>query len=70
MPNSKDKIIERSRSYINSLKPKKFIPGETYIPPSGQFFDDDDVASLVECALDMWYADGKYAKQFGRDLGH
>lgn len=62
------KIVERTKNYIDQQKHKKFIPGETYIPPSGQFFDGDDVSSLVECALGMWYADGKYAKQFERDL--
>jgi CDP-6-deoxy-D-xylo-4-hexulose-3-dehydrase len=68
MPNDKQKIIERTKNYINDIKKKPFIPGETYIPPSGQFFDGDDVASLVQTALEMWYADGKYAKQFEHDL--
>lgn len=65
---NKEKIIEQSRKFIDSLSPKKFIPGESYISASGQFFDGDDVASLVECALGLWYAEGEYAKEFEKDL--
>ena len=65
---NKEKIIESSRTLIDSQKKKKFVPGETYIPPSGQWFDGDDVASLVECALGEWYAEGKYAETFEKDL--
>lgn len=60
-------LIERARTLINQRR-KEFIPGETYIPPSGQKFDGDDVASLIECALGEWYAEGKYAKTFEKDL--
>lgn len=49
-------------------KNKKFIPGETYITSSGQYFDEDDVATLVECALGEWYAEGHYAQEFDKDL--
>ena len=68
MATREEQIIERVRKHINQKKKKEFIPNETYITASGQFFDGDDVASLVECALGMWYADGKYAKTFEKDL--
>lgn len=57
-----------SKKYIENLKPKPFIPGESYITSSGQYFDGDDVATLVECALGMWYAEGKYTNEFEKDL--
>lgn len=60
-------LLDRARQLINQ-KRKVFVPGETYIPPSGQWFDGDDVASLIECALGEWYAEGKYAKEFEKDL--
>jgi CDP-4-dehydro-6-deoxyglucose reductase, E1 len=44
------------------------VPGETYITASGQFFDEDDVATLVDAALSMWYAEGKYTHEFEKDL--
>lgn len=62
------KIIGQARQYINNKKTKEFVPGETYITSSGQFFDGDDVASLVECALGEWYAEGKYSQEFEKDL--
>ena len=62
-------IQERVRKYINEQHNKKrFIPGETYITSSGQYFDGEDVATLVECALSEWYAEGKYAHEFEKDL--
>jgi len=64
----KEKIIKATKDYIDGIKPKKFIPGETYITASGQTFDGDDVAAIVENALEMWYADGKHAHQFERDM--
>jgi len=64
----KEKIIKLTKEYIDGLKVKDFIPGETYITASGQTFDGEDVSAIVENALEMWYADGKHAHQFGRDM--
>ena len=64
----KEKLIGDTIKYIDNLKPKEFIEGETYIPSSGQYFDSDDVATLMECVLGMWYGEGKYAKEFEKDL--
>lgn len=64
-----DRIIEQTRQYINKKKSSQlFEPGTTYITSSGQYFDSDDVATLVECALGEWYAEGKYAHEFEKDL--
>src|SRR5688572_787882 len=65
---NQEQIIERVRKFVDSQNKKKFIPNETYITSSGQYFDSDDVASLVECALGQWYAEGKYAHTFEKDL--
>jgi CDP-6-deoxy-D-xylo-4-hexulose-3-dehydrase len=61
-------IVEKTKKLINSQKPKKFVPGETYITSSGQYFDGEDVAALVECALNEWYAEGPYTHTFEKDL--
>ena len=63
-----DIIVELTKNYIKKQKPKPFIPGSTYITSSGQYFDENDVSALVECALGQWYAEGKYAKTFEKDL--
>lgn len=66
---NEEQILERVRTYINNQnKKRKFRAGQSYIASSGQYFDSDDVATLVECALRQWYADGKYAKEFEKDL--
>lgn len=64
----KETIVGKAREYVNRKKEKGFVPGETYITASGQYFDGDDVASLVECALGEWYAEGQYTKEFERNL--
>ena len=53
------KILSKIRSSIDlKHKNKKFMPGETYITASGQYFDGDDVATLVECVLGVRYLGG------------
>lgn len=66
---NRDTIRGNIQNFIRKENEKKqFIPGETYITSSGQYFDEDDVASLVDCALNQWYAEGKYADEFDKDL--
>jgi CDP-6-deoxy-D-xylo-4-hexulose-3-dehydrase len=67
---NKDQIKGHVKKFVdkNKSKQKEFIPGETYITASGQYFDSDDVASLVDCALGEWYAEGKYTKEFDLEL--
>ena len=64
-------IVAAAKKYfdeINSLK--KFIPGKTYIPPSGKVMDGDDCAILVDSALDMWLTGGRYADKFEKTLAN
>lgn len=62
------KLIGDTKKYIESLKPKTFIPGETYITSSGQFFDSEDISSLMDCVLGQWYGEGKFAAEFEKDI--
>jgi len=41
-----------------------FIPGESYIPYAGRAYDEKEIVSLVDSALDFWLTAGRYAKQF------
>jgi CDP-6-deoxy-D-xylo-4-hexulose-3-dehydrase len=62
---TKNEIIEASRVYFNqTFGDSPFIPGETYIPPSGKVLDEEDCASLIDASLDMWLTAGRFASQF------
>ncbi|MCK4252672.1 lipopolysaccharide biosynthesis protein RfbH [candidate division WOR-3 bacterium] len=45
-------------------KIKPFVPGESYIPYAGRVYDEKEMSSLVDSALDFWLTAGKFAKQF------
>lgn len=62
-------ILEKSRQFFeHTLAPKEFIPGETYIPPSGKILDPQDGMNLIDAALDMWLTAGRFADQFESNL--
>ena len=62
---SKNEIIELSKGYFDKKFGKvEFVPGETYIPPSGKVLDADDCAHLIDASLDMWLTAGRFASQF------
>jgi CDP-4-dehydro-6-deoxyglucose reductase, E1 len=42
----------------------KFIPGETIIPFAGRVYDENEMKSLVDSALDFWLTSGRYAENF------
>jgi CDP-6-deoxy-D-xylo-4-hexulose-3-dehydrase len=50
--------------YTEKHKPKQFIPGETYIKYAGRVYDEKEMISLVDSALDFWLTAGRFAKQF------
>lgn len=77
MSAERNRILEASRNFLEqSLTPKDFVPGETYIPPSGKVLDAQDGVNLIDASLDMWLTAGRYAdefeskvaKKFGRKL--
>jgi CDP-6-deoxy-D-xylo-4-hexulose-3-dehydrase len=61
-------IVRLAREFHNSRAVQPFVPGETYIPPSGKVMDGDDCASLIDASLDMWLTAGRYADQFEGEL--
>lgn len=73
----RDSIVAASRAFFTANHaPKPFVPGETYIPPTGKVLDENDCAHLIDASLDMWLTTGRYgeefetklAKKFGRKL--
>ena len=66
---NRDQILESVKSFIDQQN-TEFKPGETYIRSSGAVWESDDVASLVNVALDRWYTEGKYAHEFERHFAN
>lgn len=64
----RSEIIRLASEYFESQPKKPFVPGETYIPPSGKVMDGEDCAHLIDASLDMWLTAGRFADQFEEEL--
>ena len=49
-------------------QPRDFIPGETYIPPSGKLLDGAELKLMVEASLDGWLTTGRFNEAFEKSL--
>ena len=49
---------------LRKEEPNDFIPGDSYIPYAGRVYDEKEIISLVDSALDFWLTAGRYANQF------
>ncbi len=59
------RILALVREYCPvAFAQEPFVPGQTPVPVSGRFFDAEDVACLVDAALDFWLTTGRYADRF------
>jgi CDP-6-deoxy-D-xylo-4-hexulose-3-dehydrase len=65
------------RAQINSLVkkyaeevyvPKKFIAGESVIPPSGKVIGSAELENMVDASLDGWLTTGRFNEQFEKKL--
>ena len=52
----------------NRLRPKKFVPYEDTVPVSGGVLSAEDIANLVEVALDGWVTEGRQSAEFAQKL--
>ncbi|MEA3434999.1 MAG: lipopolysaccharide biosynthesis protein RfbH [Thermodesulfobacteriota bacterium] len=57
-----------AKYYAEKHKAKPFIQGETYISYSGRVYDEKEMISLVDSALDFWLTAGRFAKQFEEEF--
>lgn len=65
----KKKIFEKVRDYyLISHKKDDFIPGKSNIPYAGRVYDENELISLVDSALDFWLTAGRFAKQFEKEF--
>lgn len=66
----KEKILELVNRYIKEeLQVKKFLPGKSIIQASYPTITPEDVETLVDVALGMWYTEGGYNLKFSEELG-
>jgi CDP-6-deoxy-D-xylo-4-hexulose-3-dehydrase len=65
------------RAQINTLvkeyaaevyAPKKFVAGESVIPPSGKVIGSAELENMVDASLDGWLTTGRFNEQFEKKL--
>lgn len=65
----REKILELTHLYSSThLQKKQFIPGETYIPPTGKVLGPSEIANMVEASLDGWLTSGRFNAAFEERL--
>jgi CDP-6-deoxy-D-xylo-4-hexulose-3-dehydrase len=65
----RDRIRELIAQYFHeAFAPSPFVPGRTPVPVAGRVFDEDELQTLSEAALDFWLTTGRYAEQFEREF--
>ncbi len=57
-------LLDQARAWYEGRAKRTFVPGETYLPPSGKVVDADDLVALLDSSMDMWLTTGRYAKTF------
>jgi CDP-6-deoxy-D-xylo-4-hexulose-3-dehydrase len=68
-PELRQKILELVGEYCaQAFAEKAFFPGVTQVPISGRVFDEVEVRTLVDSALDFWLTAGPYAARFETDF--
>jgi len=66
---SREDVINVARDYFRSHHTKKkFVPGETYLPPTAKLLDEADLVALIDSSLDMWLTTGRFALDFETKL--
>ncbi len=62
-------ILHHVGEYAEAAFPaSKFNPAQPNVPVSGRVFDGDDIATLVDSALDFWLTTGRFAHEFEREF--
>jgi CDP-6-deoxy-D-xylo-4-hexulose-3-dehydrase len=66
---SRSVILDQVREfYAEEFSAHPFVPGETPVQVAGRVFDDEDMAYLVDAALDFWLTSGRFALEFESSL--
>ena len=63
------RILELTNEYCNEkYKENIFLPGKTYIPPSGKLLGKQEINNMVQSALEAWLTTGRFNEQFEKGL--
>jgi CDP-6-deoxy-D-xylo-4-hexulose-3-dehydrase len=54
--------------YAAAFSRPDFLPGDTSVAYAGRVFDEDELLSLVDAALEFWLTTGRFAEQFEREF--
>jgi CDP-6-deoxy-D-xylo-4-hexulose-3-dehydrase len=61
----KNEIFNKVREYYLLAHTKEdFTPGKSNIPYAGRVYDENELITLIDSALDFWLTAGRFAKQF------
>jgi CDP-6-deoxy-D-xylo-4-hexulose-3-dehydrase len=68
-----DELRQKIRSltaeyYGEAFAGKPFVPGESPVPVAGRVFDNSEMESLIDSALDFWLTTGRFAEQFEKEF--
>ena len=64
----KQRILALTREYareVHGTKPE-FVAGKSFVKYGGRYFDEEEVANLVDASLDFWLTAGPWAHRFER----
>jgi CDP-6-deoxy-D-xylo-4-hexulose-3-dehydrase len=51
-----------------ALAPQPFLPGASFVPPSGKVLDSSELKLMVEASLDAWLTTGRFNDEFEKRL--
>jgi CDP-4-dehydro-6-deoxyglucose reductase, E1 len=60
----KNDIFEIVKKYFKLSNSDSFVPGKDIIPYSGRVYDEKELISLVDSALEFWLTSGRFANKF------
>lgn len=68
----KRQILELTREYYKEVHAPKqnFEPGKTFVHYGGRYFDDEEMANLVDSSLDFWLTQGPWTRKFEKNLAN
>ena len=66
----KKQILYLTREYYREVhaQKKEFEPGKSFVHYGGRFFNDEEMANLVDSSLDFWLTQGPWTHKFERRL--
>jgi len=65
----REEIFQKVKQlYLLRKAGEKFIPGESMVHYAGRVYDEKEMITLVDSALDFWLTAGRFAKQFEKEF--